>query len=139
MGVDIVSAKMEFYVAGRFSRKEEVREVYKLLKEKGHKITADWTLHRSIQPYEQNQETASEFAVEDLEGVLKADVFMLLADAEKSTGVYVELGAAITSFVVTGKPIVYVVDESPSLFVYHPAVRRKRSVEEVLNEVMDVK
>lgn len=130
---------MEFYVAGRFGRKDEVREVYEKLKKAGHTVTADWTLHKPIQPYSQNQEMSASYADEDMEGVRKSDIFLMLADAEKSSGIYVELGIAMANFLAFGKPKIFVVGESPSMFSYHPAVNRRNSVEEVLSEVKNVR
>jgi nucleoside 2-deoxyribosyltransferase len=126
---------MEIYVGARFGRKEEVRRVQELVRGSGHAITADWTQHRSIKPYDIHQDEAAEFAQEDIDGVVGAEVCLFLVDGQESTGVYTELGAAIASNKLTGKPKIFVVGESPALFVYHPAVNRRNSVEEVMKEM----
>ncbi|MFH1308236.1 MAG: hypothetical protein ABIH72_05265 [archaeon] len=49
---------MKIYVGARFTKKEEVIKLHKILKEKGHEITCDWTTHLPISPYDKNQELA---------------------------------------------------------------------------------
>lgn len=127
---------MKVYVATRTSRKEEVREIYKKLIEMGHEITEDWTKHKSIKPYIKNQKMASKYAVEDINGVLDADVFILLCD-EGGTGMFVEMGTAITMNLISKKTKVYVVGKynDRSIFFFHPSVIRKDTIEEVLEEL----
>ncbi len=127
---------MKIYIAARFGKKQEVRNLYELLKERGHEITLDWTTHEFIKPFEDNQEIAEKYSVEDIEGVRNSDVFILLTD-EAGTGMYVELGAAIFSNIEFGKPKIYVIGEytSRSMFYFHPSVNRRKSIEEVLEEI----
>ncbi len=130
---------MKIYVAARFGKKEEVRKLYRLLEEYGHVITLDWTLHKPVKPYEKNQETTRQYAIEDIEGVKSCDVFILLSDAG-GTGMYVELGAAVILNVMFGKPKIYIVGDhlSRSLFYYHPSVNRRKNVQQVLQEIRKI-
>ena len=127
---------MKFYIAARFGMKEEVKEIYKKLQEKGHEIVGDWTLHLPIKPYDQNQEMSKNYSEEDIQGVLDCDVFLLITDGA-GTGMYVELGAAIASFLQNKKPSIYAIGEhnSRSMFYFHPVVKRRDTVEEVLDEI----
>lgn len=127
---------MKFYVAARFGLKDRVREIYQMLRDKGHEITADWTLHRPIKPYENNPEISQEYSREDVNGARLSDVFLLLSD-EAGTGMYVELGVAILSHMERGRPKIYVVgpETSRSMFYFHPAVNRRRTIEEVFEEI----
>ncbi len=124
---------MRVYVAARFGRKEEVRRIYDLLKEKGHEITADWTVHRPIKPYGENPRMSGAYAEEDVRGVLDADVFLMIGDGG-GTGLHVELGAAIASYLLRGRPKIYVAGEG-SMFYFHPAVNRVRTVDELLKSI----
>jgi len=126
------------YVAARFHLKERVRSLYEKLKRKGYEISFDWTLHKWIIPYEKNVELARQYSEENIEGVANSDIFILLTDEERGgTGMYVELGVAILSYKLFGKPKIYVVgeDNSYALFYFHPSVIRKNSIEEVLEEL----
>lgn len=127
---------MKIYIAARFRKKEEVANLYKLVVGSGHKIAGDWTLHKPIKPYEQNQALAKRYSVEDVEGVRNSDVFVLLSD-NGGRGAHVELGVAILANLVCGKPKIYVVGEhaSGSMFYFHPAVNRRENLDQVLREI----
>ena len=131
---------MKFYVASRFGNKDEVRKLYGILKQQGHNISLDWTIHESVKPYGQNEEKAARYSIEDVEGVRRSQVFVLLSD-ESGTGMYVEMGVALHSFLEKGSPLVYVVGDYTDRcsFFFHPAVRRVKTIEEVLEEVSDGK
>ncbi len=127
---------MKIYLAARFDKKQKVRDLYERFKKLGLEIAADWTLHKPIKPYENNPEVAREYSVEDIDAVRKCDVFILMGN-EAGTGMYVELGAAISSNLEHGKPIIYVIGEytSRSMFYFHPSVNRRKTIDEVLEEI----
>ena len=54
---------------------------------------------------------------------------------------HVELGVAILSNELFGRPKVYVVGEhfNNSVFYFHPCVNRRKSFEEVLEEIESIK
>jgi hypothetical protein len=128
---------MKFYIAARYNRREEVRLIYAILQERGHQVAFDWTVHKPIQPFDKNQELARQYSIEDIEGIRQSDVFGLLADEEGGFGSHSELGAAIIRYVEFGKPLVYILGNSKSLsnFYYHPCVRHKNDIFELLDEV----
>lgn len=128
---------MKVYVAARFYEKELVLQVYKLLQEAGHEISADWTMHKNIKPYSQNLETAKDYAVEDIEGVRKSDIFILLLGDQPGTGVSTELGVAIMSFLTFAKPKIYLVGNQldQNFCFFHPVVIRKKTIGDVLQEI----
>ncbi len=130
---------MKVYIAARFNKKQEVRHLYSKFKKLGHEIAADWTLHKLIKPYENNVKIAREYSVEDINAVRNCDVFILLSD-EAGTGMYVELGAAISSNLEHGKPKIYVVGDhiSRSMFYFHPSVNRRKTIDEVLEEIKEL-
>ncbi len=128
---------MKFYIAARFTEKNEVLKIYKLLQDNGHEITADWTLHKAIKPYDQNAEIAKDYAIEDMNGVINCDVFVLLTNENTGSGSAGELGAAILAQVKFGKPKIYVIGEhmGNNFFYFHPSVTRLNTIEEVLEEL----
>jgi len=128
---------MKFYVACKFEDKAWALEAYKLIEEKGHEITTKWTEHVPIKPYDKNP-NASAYAIEDVIGVISADYFILKSSKEYSggKGLFVELGLAIASKLHKGKPEVYIIgdDMGKAIFYFHPVVKRRETLEEVLEE-----
>lgn len=100
---------MRIYVAGRWTRKDEVRRVQAALRDAGHRITHDWT--QAEEPPEhwsedKKREYLARQAAGDLDGVLGADVVVLLHD-DTGRGLFVELGAALIDgqrIIVVGAP-----------------------------------
>ena len=127
---------MRFYVSSRVKSMDKVRAAFKLIKERGHEITEDWTAHPEMKPFNENLDLAAKCSVRDVDGVRNSDVYILLTE-EGGTGMYVELGFAIAFNLEKGKPDIYVIGEhtSKTMFSYHPAVRRKNTIEDVLEEI----
>ncbi|MBI5806226.1 hypothetical protein HZA73_09285 [candidate division TA06 bacterium] len=59
-----------------------------------------------------------------MKGIRNCDVFIILSMPVDGRAKYVELGAAISSFLEKGQPLIYVLGEKTdqSVFYYHPAV-----------------
>jgi len=132
--VNVWSYSMQVYVPAKFSDKERVKTVYGLLKERGHSITHEWVHNKPSYPFDVDPEFTSKCVAEDFAGVLAADVFILLSNAEQSMGASGELGAAIGSFLTFKKPYIYVVGPhfNTNFCFYHPAVIRIESMDMVL-------
>jgi hypothetical protein len=130
---------MKTFIAAPFGKKDEVREWFKILKGMGHEITADWTLHTPIQPYEENTDVAKAYSLEDMKGVRDCDVFVIFTeDGQFNTcGRHSELGAAIMLNTMTGKPDIYCIGKSrnASNFYFHPAVKYMATKEEFFKEI----
>lgn len=103
----------------------------------GHVITADWTQHLNVKPYDKHPREAGVYAAEDLTGTITSEVFIYLSSPEVGAGLSAELGAALASHEITGRPRIYVVGEyaATNTFHYHPTVTRVNSVEEVLADL----
>lgn len=115
---------MKIYVAARIFEIEKVRYIYRLLEKSGHQIAADWTYHKNIKPYDKHPKFAKDYAEEDMDGVKNCDIFILLTSEETGSGNAGELGAAILSFLLRGKPKIYVVGShmGKNFFYFHPTV-----------------
>jgi nucleoside 2-deoxyribosyltransferase len=125
---------MRIYVAARFTEKDAVNNLYERLRKAGHEITTDWTVHENVKPYNKHPERASAYSKEDADGVMMADIFLLITSPEAGSGVSAELGVAIASKELTGKPQIYVAGEhmATNSFFYHPTVTRFANLEDAL-------
>lgn len=128
---------MKVYVAARFSEKARVQEIYEELIARGHSITADWTEHKDYSPFNKNPEGARGYAIKDISGVLESDVFIMLSSAQVGSGSSTELGAAIASQKLVGKPLIYIVGPhiGNNFCFFHPAVQIRESVDDVMDEL----
>ncbi len=127
---------MKFYISAKWQMQDEVRRIFSILEKRGHKITEDWTRHIVATPYGNDVALSGENAEKDEKGVRDSDVYVHISDV-KGVGMYVELGSAITSNILTGKPLIYLIGnhDSKSQFYFHPSVRIRKSIEDVLEEV----
>ncbi len=126
---------MKIYIASRTARREEVKKINNLFKDKGYEVL-DWTWHKYIKPYFKNKKLAKDYAIEDIQNIKESDIFIFLADKTFGAGSTTELGSAIAFFVERKKPKIYVVgDNSANLFYYHPAINYRNSVVEIIEEM----
>ena len=114
----------------------DVEEAFAFLREKGHEITFDWTALPHVKPYADNVKTATQFAKEGIDGVLQADVYILIPHQD-GHGIYVELGAALVAYEQNGSPQVYVVgpEREVCMFHFHLAVKYRNLLADVWQEL----
>lgn len=131
---------MKVYVAAKFTDNERVKDVYALLKDAGHAVTHEWIHHKPSYPFSVDPAYTAECAKRDIEGVLAADVLILLSHAEPSMGASAELGAAVASFLAFKKPHIYVVGPhfDTNFCFYHPAVIQKDSFQDALRAMIEI-
>lgn len=129
---------MQIYVAAKYTDKPKVKEIQQHLKEAGHEITHDWTLHQDIRPFKDNADLAEYYAIRDLDGVRNADVFIFLINQALSTGCATELGAALMLNLTFGKPDIFLIgnDLQNNLFYYHPNVMKCADIEDLLAKLV---
>lgn len=129
---------MKIYIAAKFSDRLLVKEMYRKIEDAGHSIASDWTDHESKKPYDKYHKLTSENAAEDMMGVKDCDVFIFLAHETVGSGSTGELGAAIMSYLLTGKPKVYSIGKHSgnSFFSFHPSVRRRDTIDAVIQELV---
>lgn len=65
---------MKFYIASKFEKSENVKEVQQRLTEEGHQIIVDWT-QQKISLTTPKRDRADKYVDEDLEGAMECDVF----------------------------------------------------------------
>jgi nucleoside 2-deoxyribosyltransferase len=121
---------MKFFVSGKVGYENDARELMDLLRQAGHEITFDWTTIAHLRPYDQNTKASREAALLESRGVKEADILIIVAH-DAGAGMFVELGIAIGAGipvrVITGK-------ESPTMFFYHPLVKRVTDVNDIIKE-----
>lgn len=126
---------MKFYVASGIRNKEAVKQVFAKLRQKGHHVTADWTLTEDIPEKDraQKRDYMRSVVKRDFEAILEADVFVLLSDSPDGRSMYVELGIATAMYQVAHRPLVFVVGprNDEAAFYFHPAVERVTTMDEV--------
>ncbi len=139
---------MKFYIAARFDNQEKVREIYKKLAEKGHEVHTDWTVHTPFYPYISDPAKCAQYADEDINGAMNCDAFVLLADEHHNgqpeqkakshgRGMFIELGAAMATFLQKGTPKVFVIgpDNDKAMFHFHHSITRLEAIEQVLENL----
>jgi len=122
---------VRFFIAGRWSDRNRVRELIYAARERGHEVTHDWTI-KDVP--DKSFVELQECALNDLDGVRRCDAFVFLADQEfQFRGAYTELGAAIA----LGKPVFIIGScADKNIYVHHPLVRKVGSLMEVF-EIVD--
>ncbi|MBI4895711.1 MAG: hypothetical protein HY831_04425, partial [Candidatus Aenigmarchaeota archaeon] len=86
-------------------------------------------------PYKNSPDLAKQYAIDDTNGVLNCDVFILLTDPV-GTGMYVEFGLALALSIRNKTPKIFVVGNHDNCsFYYHPNVNIRSSMEEVFEEL----
>ncbi|HEU4440156.1 MAG TPA: hypothetical protein VFT36_12955 [Methylomirabilota bacterium] len=86
---------MKVYVASKFERKPEVRDLMHAIRRVGHTVVGDWTTHTvEGEPPENMLAMLRAFAKEDRDAVEACDVFALIHD-DNCRGGFVELGIAL--------------------------------------------
>lgn len=117
---------MKFYIAGRNSKRNEIKRMQNALINEGHQITVDWTDDKFIRPYSEHKELSEKYAKLSVDGVKQCDVFLIISD-EAGMGMYVELGVAIAL-----KKKVIVLGDKNSMFYFYPGIIVKDNFEEML-------
>lgn len=128
---------MKFYITGRSNNYPKVEEAFKAIKEAGHEVTFEWTTLPMCKPYDQNKETAKNYAELGINGVIEADVYIIFAH-EDGNGVYTEFGAALAANSINSKPIIYAVGKDKlgsAMFNYHPAIKWREGIQQILLEL----
>lgn len=127
---------MKIYVAGKFEEKDIVLEIYQKLEEMGHSVSYNWTTHNNIKPYSKNQKIASQYAQNELNGILDSDIFIYLTNKTGHT-LFMEFGTALANLKITGKPQIYAFGKHnvDSTWFFNPLVKRIDTLDEVIEAI----
>lgn len=130
--------KEKAYVAAKFERKEDVKKIYEILRSRGYDISCDWTDHISIPDFRQNIPLGQQYAEEDINGVLNANIFIMLP-LGTTVGANNELATAILGKRLFGKPShIYIIEEEGARFgpfYVQKEITLKKNLEEVLKDL----
>ena len=127
---------MKFYIAAKFSEKDDVQIIQEKIVAAGHSLVCDWTRQESFRPYKEHQKESAAQSKGCIDSTIDCDVFILFTKSD-GRGMLIEYGAALASHAQKAKPAIYLIGEhsSPPMFYYHPSVKWKKSIEEVLSEL----
>lgn len=127
---------MKIYVAGKFEKKELILEIYKKLESLGYTISYDWTTHKNIKPYTENQDMARRYAQNEITGISDCDIFIYIAEETGHT-LPMEFGAALMLAKISKKPKIYAVGEfnDRSPWFFNPLVARVDDIGVVLKDL----
>jgi nucleoside 2-deoxyribosyltransferase len=113
---------MKFYIATSLSRMSAHHMVRDALKQWGHEMSYDWTLHGSVKSV--SKERLREVASLELDGVAEADFVIVLLPGGKGT--HLELGFAIARgkrvFLHSEDSLVFELGPQTNAFYHHPDV-----------------
>ena len=71
---------MKVFVSGQLGEKRVIRSVFDKLKTMGIEVTHDWTMTDDLGNYTANAEEAGARAALDIQGVLEADLYILMTN-----------------------------------------------------------
>lgn len=115
---------MKFYIATSLSRMTAHHMVRDALKNCGHELTYDWTLHGSVKSV--SKERLQEVASLELDAVSEADFVVVLLPG--GNGTHLELGFSIARgkrvFLHTEDSLVFELGPQTNAFYHHPDVFR---------------
>ena len=113
---------MKFYIATSLSRVMAHHTVRDSLKQRGHEISYDWTLHGSVKSV--SKERLKEVALLELEGVSEADFIVVLLPG--GHGTHLELGFALAKekrvFLHSEDPLFFELGAQTNAFYHHPDI-----------------
>lgn len=116
---------LKVYLAAPYQFKDQMNVCAEQLRRLGIEVTSRW-LKEPHQPNTQLGEVSTEekqkYALQDLDDIYAADVFVLFTDSTKTiirAGRHVEFGIAVNQ----GMPIIVVGSEYENIFHYLPSIR----------------
>lgn len=128
---------MKLYLAARYNLKDAMREVRDFLTSDGHEVTAQWidVEHESDKAITVTDEMRVEYAVMDVEDVLRADLLVAFSDPREAKfgggGRHVEFGIALQA----GKGIIVVGPKGEHIFHYWPGVEHVADVDALVERL----
>jgi hypothetical protein len=130
---------MRVFLSAQLEDHEDIAEAKNGILSAGHTLPHDWTVTDILTPgFDAQAEKAGEIARFDIEGVLTADVFVILTSNEKvGKGMYAELGAALARAELGLLQHVLVVGERrhESVFYYHPRATHFATVKDCVEHL----
>jgi hypothetical protein len=119
-------SSMKIYLAARFERQAEMRDVARLLRAYGYVVTSRWL---EVDGLRVGTDEAPFYAAQDVEDVAAAEVLILFTEPERVSrgGKDVEMGLAFG----LGRTV-YVCGPRVNIFHYLPAVRWFPTVVELI-------
>lgn len=123
---------MRIYLAARFGRRDELREVARTLRRLGYVVTSKWL---EVETDQVDAPDGPKWAENDVADVLGSDALVLFTEAEGTPGAgrggrHVEFGVALGA----GRTLI-TVGPTENIFHRHPSVVRVGSVTRLLSHL----
>lgn len=118
----------KFYVATTLDNADQAKLVSRRLSDFGHELTYDWTVHGRVY----DQDLKKEIAIKEVNGVLEADVLVMLWPGQRGT--HVEFGVALA----TNKPVFFIVPPEFNIdisFYNHPNVLKFDNLDKAIEVI----
>lgn len=121
-----------FYIASKLENAPRVRDLRDHLLAAGWEITYDWTVHGSVRGPDMPRERIADVADREVNGVLDADVLIVLLPGGRGT--HTELGVALAFEIGDDFRVVlwsatpdvdFGTTEATSAFYHHPGVEHR--------------
>lgn len=127
---------MKFYLAARYSHRDQLRQLRAKLLALGHTVTSRWL--DTEWPNDERGSAAAppeyraEFAIKDMDDVHAADIVVSLTEPERSGrgGRHVEFGLGLA-----WRKLLVIIGPVEHIFHHHPSVLHFGSTEEMLREL----
>ncbi|MGV8086549.1 MAG: hypothetical protein ACP5N1_02875 [Candidatus Woesearchaeota archaeon] len=123
---------MKIYIASRLKDKNFVSEQIDLLKKHNHIFLFDWTSKElNLKPYSTNN-LSKEYSNQIHNAIVNTDIFILISDVE-GQDMFIELGIALESLRINGKPKIFIVGANKDLSMMHnhSAIQHVANINEI--------
>lgn len=126
---------MKFYIAATSDQRVEARKVMDFVEAHEQTVFLDWTKDSLLEkPYTKKKKEAQYRSERDIKAIMESDIFILLSSNESAhKGAHVELGVAIASNILNGKPQIFIIGEynTHNLFNFYSEIQRVESIDDV--------
>ena len=126
---------MKYYLASRTRHTEKLLQIAELLKKQNHEITSSWIyVKENLKPFTENLKRVQEIAFENVEGLLKTDIFVKFNDLD-GTDTFSEFGVCLGRLAKGENVKVYIVGEyeKTTILQLHPKVIHLKNLQEVFD------
>jgi len=120
---------MKIYISSSCENREAVKTLQRILINDGHEITFDWTIHEDAP---ESPAQATQWAMEDVTGVLKADLMLFITPGRR--GAHVELGIGIAM----RRPIFILGKYYDNIFYRYPTITMFEDLFKILEAIEEM-
>ena len=83
---------MKIYLSGKYQQKNEIKQLKRLLKQNGFKVVSNWEHNKNYKKLPKKKQRIQ--AKNDIQKIKQSDIFIMLYNGIKGSGMFFELGFA---------------------------------------------